>query len=156
MQASIIVFSCRTAFSDDQLLKLKAKSMDFDDEDFTDERINKFIRNWAYGKAVDGFERVHFWNVVDRDPDVLLEGLDEVKEWDEEFEKEQREFAEGFKGLEDGRFYQIGSKVRPFESLTLVIDEELIGRVSIYATGERQEINGQASTYYRIPKSDSE
>ncbi|EGT52176.1 hypothetical protein CAEBREN_08162 [Caenorhabditis brenneri] len=92
MHASNLKIWCRAAFSDEQLFKFKAKSMHFNSVDFTDERINKFIRNWTYGKAVDGFEDVYFWDEIYRDPDVLLEGLDEVKEWDEEFVEEQMSY----------------------------------------------------------------
>ncbi|CAL2038267.1 unnamed protein product [Caenorhabditis brenneri] len=149
LQVSKFYFWCRAAFSDEQLLKLEAKSMHFNSVDVTDKGINKFIRNWVYGKAVNGFKDLHLWASTVRDPDVMMAGLDEVKEWDEAFENEKWGFVEDFKRCcGRGRCYQIKSKVAPFESLTLSIHED---RVSIYATGKRAEHNGETYTYYRIP-----
>ncbi|CAL2038266.1 unnamed protein product [Caenorhabditis brenneri] len=149
MQASRFYFWCRVAFSDEQLLKLKAKSMHFDSVNVTDKGINKFIRNWVFGKAVDGFTNLCLCSTTVRDPDVMMAGLDEVKEWDEAFENEHCEFVEDFKKCcGHGQCYQIKSKVNPFESLTLSIHDNRLG---IYATGKRVENNGEACTYYRVP-----
>ncbi|EGT49004.1 hypothetical protein CAEBREN_00574 [Caenorhabditis brenneri] len=94
MQASAIRFWCRAALSDEQLLKLKTKSMNFDFVDVTDNGINQFIRNWVFGKAVNGFTDLHLWASTVRNPDVVVAGLDEVKEWDEAFENEHVEIRD--------------------------------------------------------------
>ncbi|CAL2038273.1 unnamed protein product [Caenorhabditis brenneri] len=149
LQASMFYFWCRVAFSDEQLLKLKAKAMNFDSVEVTDRGINKFIRNWVFGKAVDGFRHLHLWSRTARNPDVMMAGLDEVKEWDDAFENEHEEFVENFKRrCGRGRCYQIKSKVNRFDSLTLLMERNC---VSIVATGKRAEHNGEAYTYYRIP-----
>ncbi|EGT48892.1 hypothetical protein CAEBREN_32794 [Caenorhabditis brenneri] len=149
MQASNISFWGLTAFSDEQLLKLKAKSMQLSSAaDVTDNGINKFIRNWVYGKTVDGFKDLHLLATTVRDPDVMLAGLDDVKKWDEEFENEQWDFVAEFYRLYSKRCYQVKNKVDRFESLTLSINGDY---VRIFATGKRAEKNGEAYTYYRIP-----
>ncbi|CAL2037433.1 unnamed protein product [Caenorhabditis brenneri] len=150
--ASEIWLSCRVTISDDQLMKLRARIMYFESVDVSDKGINQFIKNWVNGNGVDDFEDVQFFSDAHRDLDVVFAGLDEVKEWDEEFKNEQREFAEDFKEFKQNlgdRCYQIESKVRPFESLTLSIHEDYL--LGIYATGKRVENNGQASTHYELP-----
>ncbi|EGT48915.1 hypothetical protein CAEBREN_07500 [Caenorhabditis brenneri] len=88
MQASEICFSCRAAFSDEQLLKLNAKLISFDCVDVTDKGINKFIKNWVYGKGAKGFQELQLWPTSDRDPETMVKGLD-AEEWDETFEYEE-------------------------------------------------------------------
>ncbi|CAL2038260.1 unnamed protein product [Caenorhabditis brenneri] len=148
MQTSKIRFGGLTAFSDEQLLKLKAKSMSFESADVTDKGVNEFMKNWAFGKGVDGFKDLRLWSTTIRNPDLMFAGLEYV-EWDEAFLSEQMEFVERFDRLYDsGQRYQIKSKVDRFESLTLSIYD---GCVKIFATGKRAEKNGEAYTYYRIP-----
>ncbi|CAL2038269.1 unnamed protein product [Caenorhabditis brenneri] len=149
MQASEICFFCRAAFSDEQLLKLRAKSIYFNSVDVTDKGINEFIKNWAKGKGVNGFKNLKLMATSVRDLDVMFAGLN-VKEWDEAFENEHRRFVENFNGdCTRGRRYQIKSKVDPFESLTLNIHAT---GVSIFATGKRVENNGEPSTCYQVPR----
>ncbi|CAL2038259.1 unnamed protein product [Caenorhabditis brenneri] len=139
-QASVIEssFYCRAAYSDEQLLELKVKSMHLSSADVTDNGINKFIRKWVYGEAVDGFMDLQLWGTTVRDPDVMLAGLDEVKEWDKEFEKEQWEFVGEFDRVYGWvRCYQIKSKVDRFESLTLGVYD---GCVLIVATGDFEKV----------------
>ncbi|CAL2038268.1 unnamed protein product [Caenorhabditis brenneri] len=149
MQASRrISFGCRAAFSDEQLLKLKSKTIWFDSVDVTDRGINKFIENWVHGKSVPGFKEAHISAATVRDPEEIIAGLDYF-EWDEAFKKDHSEFVEHFNlNSYSGLCYQIKSKVNPFESLSLGVDEN---RVSISATGIRAEHNGEAYTHYRIP-----
>ncbi|EGT48897.1 hypothetical protein CAEBREN_25029 [Caenorhabditis brenneri] len=148
MQASKIRFGGLTAFSDEQLLKLKAKSMSFESADVTDKGVNEFMKNWACGNGVDGFKDLRLWSTTVRNPDLMFAGSEYV-EWDEAFFSEQWEFVERFDRLYDpGRRYQIKSKVDRFESLTLGFYDEC---VKIFATGKRAEKNGEAYTYYRIP-----
>ncbi|EGT48899.1 hypothetical protein CAEBREN_14620 [Caenorhabditis brenneri] len=148
MQASEINFGCRAAFSDEQLLKLKAKSIAFVSADVTDKGINKFMKNWAHGDGVDGFEDLCLWSTTVRNPDLMFAGLEYV-EWDKTFENEQWEFVERFHQFYlRGRCFQIKSKVDRFESLTFSVNGD---RVAIVATGKRAEKNGEAYTYYRIP-----
>ncbi|CAL2038258.1 unnamed protein product [Caenorhabditis brenneri] len=148
MQASEIGFSCRAAFSDEQLLKLNAKLISFDCVDVTDKGINKFIENWVNGKGVNGFKELQLWPTSDRDPETMVAGLD-AEEWDETFEYDEWGFVEDFRRFcGRGDFFQIKSRIDPFESLTLAIHHN---RVSVYATGRRCEDNGEVYTYYRIP-----
>ncbi|CAL2038264.1 unnamed protein product [Caenorhabditis brenneri] len=142
-------FSCRAAFSDEQLLKLHGKTMSIVSKTVTDKGINEFLKNWVHGKGVDGFKSFHLWNTNARDLDVMLAGLEYV-EWDETFENEQWYFVDRFDRSYDyiDWCYQIKSKVDRFESLTLGIDDD---RVAIVATGKRAENNGEAYTLYRLP-----
>ncbi|CAL2038272.1 unnamed protein product [Caenorhabditis brenneri] len=148
MQASELDLFCRAVLSNEQLVKLNARSICLISADVTDEGINQFIKNWVNGKGVDGFKTFKLCAIGDRDSEVMVEGLDYV-EWDETFENEQWEFVEDFKRCFGfGQCYQIKSKVDRFESLTLSIDDDC---VSIYATGKRVENNGEASTHYQVP-----
>ncbi|CAL2038263.1 unnamed protein product [Caenorhabditis brenneri] len=150
MQAPAILFGflCKAAFSDEQLLKLKGKTMGIVSETVTDKGINEFLKNWVNGKGVDGFEDLHLWATTVRDPDVMVAGLEYV-EWDETFENEQLEFVAKFDDIYGrGRCYQIKSNVDRFESLTFNVNGD---RVAIFATGKRAENNGEAYTYYRLP-----
>ncbi|CAL2038271.1 unnamed protein product [Caenorhabditis brenneri] len=156
MQASRFHFWCRAAFPDEQFLKLKgvpyyafkAKSIWFESVDVTDRGINTFIKNWVHGSGVDDFKKARIWDTSNPDWKVVVAELDYV-EWDESFEKEHRKFVEAFKRCcGPGRRYQIKSKVDPFKSLTLSIFDK---HISIYATGECAEHNGEAYTYYWVP-----
>ncbi|CAL2038262.1 unnamed protein product [Caenorhabditis brenneri] len=150
MRASGILFglSCLAAFTDEQLLKLNGKTMGYLSETITDKGINEFLKNWVYGKGVDGFEDLHLWATIVRDPDVMVAGLEYV-EWDETFENEQWELVAKFDDIYGrGRCYQIKSNVDRFESLTFSVNGD---RVAIFATGKRAENNGEAYTLYRLP-----
>ncbi|CAL2038270.1 unnamed protein product [Caenorhabditis brenneri] len=149
MQASELDFLCKAVFSDEQFLKLKAKSIRLATANVTDKGINQFIKNWVNGKGVNGFIQFRSAVINDRDPQVMIAGL-EVEEWDGAFGNEQWKFVEDFNWRygRPGRRYQIKSKVDRFESLTLSIRE---GGLGIYATGKRVENNGNTSTVYMLP-----
>ncbi|EGT48933.1 hypothetical protein CAEBREN_20540 [Caenorhabditis brenneri] len=148
MQALDVCFWCRAAFSDEQLLKLNAKSINIESADVTDKGINKFIRNWVNEKGVNGFKNLELRDSTIRDPEGIIAGLDYV-EWDQAFENEHWDFIEDFERFcKLDQCYQIKSKVHPFESLTLSIYDNW---VYIFATGKRAERNGEAYTYYRMP-----
>ncbi|CAL2038158.1 unnamed protein product [Caenorhabditis brenneri] len=148
MQAARFYFWCRAAFTDEQFLKLKAKSISFDCVAVTDDGINQFIRNWVNGKGIDEFGEAHLWSTRNRDPVELIRGL-EVRQWDDAFEEEACGFVDDFSRVcGRGQCFQIKSRIDPFESLTLSIHSD---RVSIYATGKRAEYRGATYTNYSIP-----
>ncbi|EGT56685.1 hypothetical protein CAEBREN_32750 [Caenorhabditis brenneri] len=147
-QASRFYFWCRAAFTDEQFLKLKAKSISFDCVDVSDDGINQFIKNWVNGKGIDGFQEAHLCSTGNRDPVELIRGL-EVRQWDDSFEEEACGFVDDFsRCCGRGQCFQIKSRIDPFESLTLSIHSD---RVSIYATGKRMEYRGETYTHYSIP-----
>ncbi|EGT56655.1 hypothetical protein CAEBREN_01209 [Caenorhabditis brenneri] len=150
MQASNFSFWSRAAFTDEQFLKLKAKSIRFCSVDVSDNGINQFIKKWVNGKGTDDFKEAHLWSPRNRNPVELIRGL-EVQQWDNSFEEETCGFVEDFSRCRGrGQCFQIKSRIDPFESLTLSIHSD---RVSIYATGKRMEYRGAAYTYYSIPYS---
>ncbi|EGT48975.1 hypothetical protein CAEBREN_12472 [Caenorhabditis brenneri] len=111
IQSSKIDFWCRAAFSDEQLLKLNAKSMSFDCVDVTDIGINQFIKNWVNGKGVNDFEKLQLRATGLRDSEVMVAGLG-AEEWDQAFGNEHKRFVEDFKSYSGhGRFYQIKSNI---------------------------------------------
>lgn len=138
----------KMGFTDDQLLKLKTKSLMFSYFNITEDGINQFLKNWINGKGVYGFTNALLWSDQTRDELKIMKGI-EVRPWDEEFRRDALGFCGDYERVcGSGSLYQIKSRIDPFESLTLCMRDD---RVSIDATGKRMTWNGETYTSYGIP-----
>lgn len=138
----------KAAFTDDQLINLKAKRISFDCVNITDDGLNQFLKNWVNGKSVSNFKQLLLWSTQVRDQSRITRGL-EIRPWDNNFRQEARGFCDDFERCcGSGLLCQISSRIDPFESLTLCISDD---RISIYATGKRMTWGGKTYTDYSIP-----
>ncbi|CCD74322.2 FBA_2 domain-containing protein [Caenorhabditis elegans] len=141
-------FWCRAAFSDEQFLKLAAKTMSFDAVNITDSGINQFLKNWLNGKSVPGFRQALLWCRRQADKPAMIRGI-QVRQWDKAFEEEAAGFCGDFERVcGRGDCLQIYSLIDSFESLTLSIMDD---RISIYATGRKCTYQGKTYSDYWIP-----
>ncbi|CCD72041.1 F-box associated domain-containing protein [Caenorhabditis elegans] len=148
MTVPSLYFWCRAAFSDEQFLELKAKSMSFNAVNITDNGINQFLKNWINGKGVPGFSRALLWSRRQADKPVLIRGF-EVRQWEGDFEREASGFCGDFERVcGRGDCLQVYSLIDPYESLTLSIMDD---RISIYATGWKCTYDGRTYSDYGIP-----
>ncbi|ULU00959.1 hypothetical protein L3Y34_001397 [Caenorhabditis briggsae] len=141
MNSPKIYVGGKAGFPDDQLIRLKAKVMNFDCINITDE-------NWINGKGIHDFRQLLLWSTQPRDHSIVTRGI-QIRPWDEGFRQEARGFCDDFdRCCGRGWACQITSKINPFQRLTICINED---RTSIYATGKRMEWGGKVYTDYSIP-----
>ncbi|CAO4369984.1 unnamed protein product [Caenorhabditis nigoni] len=95
MNSPKIYIGGKAGFTDDQLICLKAKVMNFDCINITDEGINRFLKNWINGKGIDDFRQLLLWSTQMRDPSIVIRGI-QIRPWDEEFRQEARGFCDDF------------------------------------------------------------
>ncbi|EFO98591.1 hypothetical protein CRE_20292 [Caenorhabditis remanei] len=154
MNALQFSFRGISAFTDDQLVHLKAKIISFDCVNITDDGINQFIKNWVSGKSVFDFKQLLLWSSQVRDLSRITRGL-EMRPWDDDFRKEAFVFKHfndvdsvmiSIVVVEVDCYFKFRDKSR--QSLTLCISDDC---TSIYATGKRMTWGGNTYTNYSIP-----
>ncbi|CAL2037273.1 unnamed protein product [Caenorhabditis brenneri] len=150
MNTPILHLWPRVLFTDEQFLKLKVTSMYISCMSITEDGINQFLKNWVSGNGVKGLKNVVILCPNEsRDEMRIIRDID-VREWDDAFRTERGTFCLQFEEYCDyGHMYQIKSRIDPFESVTLCMNNQ---RVSIYFTGKRVD-EGEDITYthYQIP-----